>query len=118
MTTNAQAALIAAASQASRGNAMGITPLLEKAGAMLAWLEAKDAEERGKTIGAYVPQPQEPHEIKAQPVTVCDHYSGKLQPNGQVLTCLLAGGHLGVHRATVGGTKFEWTDHKHKGWGK
>ncbi len=106
--SNAQAALIAACTQASRGNAMGIEPMLARAGKFLEWLDAQDLAE---AAGAYVPKAQEPRITEARPITVCGHQHISKAVGGYTTTCALASGHAGVHRVTYGDTRYEWSDH-------
>lgn len=130
--SNAQAALIAAATQASRGNAMGIEPMLVRAGKFKAWLDAQDAEAAtpwGECDGGCACKASKHHEgcfatdpdvVAAQrasqraastPITVCGHQHVSKAVGGYTTTCALASGHAGVHRVTHGDTRYEWSDH-------
>ena len=119
--SNAQAALIAAATQAKPEK------ILERAELLLMWLNTKDAEsgpraedrpcehtnsagydcERPGGDGHTAHQFYRQEDSKPEPITQCGH-----QPRGwnSDLACRLAKGHAGVHRVTDGDVRHEWSE--------
>lgn len=112
--SNAQAALIAACTQASRGNAMGIEPMLLRAGKFKEWLDEQDKPAALVNPGKLLGGPYEPEPGKEPPITVCGYFPARhpiQYSDGHYAGCALASGHAGVHRITLGDTRYEWSDH-------